>query len=176
MQDLRTKCQLCRQVNVLLVGRLIDRLCPCRLVLLLGGFLLFFAAFFAVHAIFKVCLLQDCPCREVSPEAVPQSCPPPLLPDMCPNIACCLLECLYIAARCEAHYWTAEQPCAEGALGESAGAVPVPGLCGFLDRSHQVLAHSLHACMYALVSCQAFFEHNMSTLCPGLSASAHATY
>ena len=92
MQDLRTKWQLCQQLNVLLVGRLIDRLCPCRLVLLLGGFLLFFAAFFAVHAIFKVCLPQDCPCREVSPEALPQSCHPPMLPDMCPNIACCLLE------------------------------------------------------------------------------------
>ena len=97
MQDFGTKWQLCRQVNVMLVecdvGWQAHRcLCPCRLVLLLGGFLLFFAAFFAVHAIFKVCLPQDCPCREVSPEAVPRSCHPPMLPDMCPNIACCLLE------------------------------------------------------------------------------------
>ena len=39
-----------------------------------------------------------------------------------------------------------------------------------------MLDHSLHACMYASVSCQAFFEHNMSTLCPGLGANAHAAY
>jgi len=28
--------------------------CPCRLLLLMGGFLLFFIAFFTVHAVFKV--------------------------------------------------------------------------------------------------------------------------
>ena len=57
----------------------------CRLLLLMGGFLLFFIAFFTVHAIFKV---QHIPRLTYQSSVADAACEHAQRPACCPNFQC----------------------------------------------------------------------------------------
>lgn len=56
----------CNRVQVCNPADAVQIVVHCRLIVLLGGFLIFFILFSAVHAIFKVCLTIKKTCGQVS--------------------------------------------------------------------------------------------------------------